>query len=81
MIGWYHEYDKMVGSTGGNITNCTMVSWFDAVNDTLKTYIAGGPSAFDFAVRPGMGLFILLIRKVLGKENDKRTGIIKYEKK
>ncbi len=60
MIGWYHEYDKMSSSIGGNITNCNIASWFDAVNETFKTYYVGGPSAFDFAVRPGMGLFILV---------------------
>ena len=60
MIGWYHEYDKMSSSTGGDITNCTMVSWFDAVNDTFKTCIVGGSPSFDFAVSQDMDLFILV---------------------
>ena len=60
MIGWYHEYDTMASSIGGNITNCTMVSWFDTVNDTFKTYIVGGPPSFDFAVSQDMGLFVLV---------------------
>jgi hypothetical protein len=60
MIGWYHEYDTMASSIGGDITNCTMVSWFDAMNDTFKTYIVGGPPSFDFAVSQDMGLFVLV---------------------
>ncbi len=60
MTGWYHEYDKMTSYIGGDITNCTMVSWFDAVNDTFKTYIVGGPPSFDFTVGQGMGLFVLV---------------------
>ena len=60
MIGWYHEYDKMSSSIGGDITNCTMMRWFDTVNDTFKTYIVGGSPSFDFEVSQGMGLFVLV---------------------
>ena len=60
MIGWYHEYDKMSSSIGGDITNCTMMSWFDTVNDTFNNYIAGVSQSFDFAVSQDMYLFVLV---------------------
>jgi hypothetical protein len=37
-----------------------MVSWFDSVSQTFKTYIMGGPPGFDFTITPGMGLFVLV---------------------
>ena len=60
MIGWCHGYNTMASSIGENITNCSMVSWFDSVSQTFKTYIVGGPPGFDFIVTPGMGLFVLV---------------------
>ena len=60
MIGWYHDYTTTASSLSENITNCTMVSRFDAVNQTIKTYIVGGPAGFDFLITPGMGLFVLV---------------------
>jgi hypothetical protein len=60
MIGWYHSSDTLASSLGGNISDCQMVSWFDAVNQTFKTYIVGGPSSFDFPVTTGMGLFVMV---------------------
>ncbi len=41
MIGWYHDYNTTASSLAGNITGCQMVSWFDPVNQTFKTYIVG----------------------------------------
>ena len=43
-----------------NITNCMMVSMFDAINQTYRTYIVGGPPGFDFTVYPGMGIFVMV---------------------
>jgi hypothetical protein len=60
MIGWYHSDNTMASSLGGNISGCEMISWFDSVNQTFKTYIVGGPPSFDFGISPGMGLFILV---------------------
>ncbi|RLF60010.1 MAG: hypothetical protein DRN25_03385 [Thermoplasmata archaeon] len=60
MIGWYHEYNTTASSLAENITNCTMVSMFDAINQTYRTYIVGGPPGFDFTVTPGMGVFVLV---------------------
>jgi hypothetical protein len=60
MIGWYNASDTLASSLGGNISGCQMMSWFDAVNQTFKTYIVGGPSTFDFTVTAGMGLFVLV---------------------
>jgi hypothetical protein len=58
MIGWYHSSDTMASTLGGNISGCQMISWFDSVNQTFKTYIVGGPPSFDFTIRAGMGLFV-----------------------
>lgn len=40
-----------------NITNCEMISWFDAENQTYKTYVTGS-AAYDFPLVSGYGLFI-----------------------
>ena len=60
MTGWYHEYTTIASTNGGNFINCTIASWFDAVNDTLKTYIAGASPSFDFVVNQNMDHFILV---------------------
>ena len=60
MIGWYHSYNTTASSLASNITNCTMVSKFDASNQTFKSYIVGGPPGFDFTITPGMGVFVLV---------------------
>lgn len=59
LIGWYHDYDTTASSLAGNISGCEMVSKFDAIQQTYKTYIADiGPASFDFVITQGMGLFI-----------------------
>ncbi|MCD6300072.1 MAG: hypothetical protein J7L78_02740, partial [Dehalococcoidales bacterium] len=60
MIGWYHSYNTTASSLAENITNCSMVSRFDALNQTYRTFIVGGPPGFDFTVTPGMGVFVLV---------------------
>jgi outer membrane protein assembly factor BamB len=58
MIGWYHTYDTMASSLAENITGCLTVNKWDAVNQTYKPYIVGGPPDFDFQITAGMGLFV-----------------------
>jgi outer membrane protein assembly factor BamB len=41
-----------------NLTDCNSVSHWDAVNQTYKTYIVGGPPTFDFAIMDGCGYFV-----------------------
>jgi hypothetical protein len=41
-----------------NLTSCTSVSRWDAINHTYKTYIVGGPPTFDFIIEPGCGYFV-----------------------
>jgi PKD repeat protein len=41
-----------------NLTGCTSVSRWDAVNQTYYTYIVGGPPTFDFPIMGGHGYFI-----------------------
>jgi hypothetical protein len=60
MIGWYHSYNTTASSLGTNITGCEVVSRWDAVNDTYRSYIIGGPPGLDFTITCGMGLFVLV---------------------
>jgi len=60
LVGWYHSYQTTASSLAGNISGCQMVSWFDSVNQSFKTFIVGGPPSFDFTVSAGMGLFVLV---------------------
>ncbi|MFA5103410.1 MAG: choice-of-anchor D domain-containing protein [Candidatus Thermoplasmatota archaeon] len=60
MIGWYHEYSTNASTLGAVIPGCEMVSRFDAVNQTFKSYIVGGPPGLDFTISCGMGLFVLV---------------------
>jgi len=60
MIGWYHSSDTTASSLSENITGSIMVSWFDPISQSFKTYIVGGPPGFDFTISPGMGLFVLV---------------------
>jgi hypothetical protein len=41
-----------------NITSCNSISRWDAVNQTYKTYIVGGPPTFDFPIIDGHGYFV-----------------------
>jgi hypothetical protein len=60
MVGWYRSSDILASTLGGEISGCQMVSWFDGVNQSFKTFIVGGPPSFDFSITPGMGLFVLV---------------------
>ena len=60
MIGWYHEYNTTASSLGDAISGCEIISRWDAVNQTYRSYIIGGPPGLDFTITRGMGLFILV---------------------
>jgi len=48
----------MASSLAENITGSISVNKWDAVNQTYKPYIVGGPPSFDFPIHPGLGLFV-----------------------
>ena len=56
MIGWYHEHNTTASSLMENISNCTMISWYNTVNETYKTRTSGG--GYDFIISQGMGVFV-----------------------
>jgi hypothetical protein len=58
LIGWYKSTDATASNLGGNITNCTSVSKWNATIQTYQTYIIGGPPVFDFTISRGMGIFV-----------------------
>ena len=60
LIGWHHEYITTAGSLAGNISGCELISWFDGVNQTYRSYIVGGPPGFDFTITAGMGIFVVV---------------------
>ena len=60
MIGWYHSYDTMASSHAGNISGCSLVSWFNASSQSFESFIVGGPPSFDFVVSAGMGVMVLV---------------------
>jgi hypothetical protein len=58
LIGWYQDYDTTAINLADNITGCLTVNMWDALNQTYKPYIVGGPPDFDFPIFSGMGLFV-----------------------
>lgn len=40
------------------IIGCQSVSRWDAVNQTYRSYVAGGPSEFDFSIDDGIGYYV-----------------------
>ena len=52
------ETNMMASDLAENITDCQAVSKWDAAEQTHKTYIVDGPSAFDFSIEPGIGYYI-----------------------
>jgi len=49
----------MASTLAENITGCSMVGWFDAEFQILRTHIVGVP-AYDFPIQDGFGYFILV---------------------
>jgi len=58
LLGWYHTINTTASNLSENITGCLSISKWDGLNQTYKTYIVGGPPAFDFTISKGMGLFV-----------------------
>jgi len=58
LLGWYQDNSTMASTLAENISGCLSVNAWDSVNQTYRPYIIGGPPDFDFAVTPGMGLFV-----------------------
>jgi hypothetical protein len=52
------ETDWWASDISGNLTDCLSVSGWDAVNQTYKTYITGGPPTFNFELLDGYGYFV-----------------------
>ena len=60
MIGWYNQSVTMASYLAENISNCSLVSWFNASSQSFETYIVGGPPQFDFLITQGIGVFVLI---------------------
>jgi len=61
MIGWYHDYDTTASSLGENISDCSIVSMFDASLQTYSSFIVGvSPPSADFTISCGMGVFVVV---------------------
>ncbi|MGC9308886.1 MAG: hypothetical protein ACP5FL_08950, partial [Thermoplasmatota archaeon] len=58
MLGWYHDYSTTAKSILQNITDCSVVYWYDAENALAKIVTASSPPENDFPVTQGMGLFV-----------------------
>jgi hypothetical protein len=58
MLGWYHDHDTTAKSVLENITDCTIVYWYDGENGTAKIVTPASPPENDFPVTQGMGLFV-----------------------
>jgi hypothetical protein len=52
------ENYRMASQIAGNISGCLSISGWDAINQTYKTYIVGGPPSFDFLLEDGLGYFV-----------------------
>jgi len=59
MIGWYHNYDILASDLMETISGCTMISWYDTVNDTYRTATKDG--GYDFLITRGTGVFVYVI--------------------
>ncbi len=55
------ESDSWASDISDNLTGCTSISRWDAVNQTYQTYIVGGPPSFDFPIKDGCGYFVDMI--------------------
>ena len=57
LIGWYHNWDTTASSILENISGCLYIFKWDPIAQDYWLYLPGFP-AFDFVVKPGMGLFV-----------------------
>lgn len=69
------ENNYLASDLAENISGCSMISWFDAEFQILRTYIVGVP-AYDFPIQDGFGLFVLLENDTeFTVEGEELTGI------
>ena len=54
----HENYTTNAISLSENISGCSLVSRWDSVEQTYKTFVVGGPPTFDFMVTRGMGFFV-----------------------
>ncbi len=58
LIGWFNNSTK-ASLLGQSITNCSIVSKWNASLQQYQSYLVGiSPPEFDFVIKPGMGIFI-----------------------
>ena len=58
LLGWYDENNITASGLSEDINGSVSLSKWNATAQTYKTYIVGGPAAFDFTVSRGIGLFV-----------------------
>ena len=59
-IGWYHDTATTAESLGQVITNCTVVSMFNATTQTFTTHVVRTPHD-NFPIKKGRGVFIYVL--------------------
>jgi hypothetical protein len=58
LLGWYHAHATGAKSVLENVTNCSVVYWYDGKNSTPRIVTPASPPETDFPVTQGMGLFV-----------------------
>ncbi len=59
LIGWFKNETTTASSLGQNITNCSIISKWNASLQQYESYLVGtSPTKFDFKIERGMGIFI-----------------------
>ena len=53
-IAWYRDTTIMASELATQIPTCELMSYFDPVLQTYRSYIVGGPSGFDFEISKGI---------------------------
>ena len=60
LIGICSNQTEWASSLAGGIDGCSIISMFDASQQSYRSYFVGGPQSFDFPLFCGMGLFVLV---------------------
>jgi len=59
LIGWFKNETTTASLLGQNITNCSIISKWNASLQQYQSYLVGiSPPEYDFAIKQGMGIFI-----------------------
>jgi len=59
LIGWFKNETTTASLLGQNITNCSIISKWNASLQQYQSYLVGiSPPEYDFAIKKGMGIFI-----------------------